>query len=96
MVVNNLDGVGIASPPDKTDAPLIIDANTVLPLAVAMECFEAITGRRGKVADFYGSIQLPQLPLGNSLDGAPSPDGVTPVQELCLLGAKALYHRASL
>jgi hypothetical protein len=79
VVVDNLHAVGVSFPPNKTDAPLIIDANVVLPFAIAVERLKVIAGRRSQVAEFHGSMQLPQLPLGDSLDGAPSPDGSTPV-----------------
>ena len=35
MIVNNLDVVGFIVSPLKTDSPLIVDANAILPFAVA-------------------------------------------------------------
>lgn len=92
MVVNDLHVVSVSFPPDKTDAPLIIDADAVLPLAAAMERFEAIGGWRAKVAELHRGIQLAQLSLRDSLDATPPPDELPLVQPLCILRAKALDH----
>jgi hypothetical protein len=96
MVVNALHVVSVAFPPNKTDTPLIIDANAVLSLAVAMERFEAIAGRRAKVTELRRGIQLAQLSLRDSLDATPPLDELPLVQALCILRAKALYHCPSL
>ncbi len=37
MVVNDFNLMGIAIEPDETDAPLIVDADTVLPFAIRFE-----------------------------------------------------------
>jgi hypothetical protein len=46
MIIRDLHRVGVAFAPDETNAPLVIDANAVLALAVAMQCLRAISGRR--------------------------------------------------
>jgi len=42
IAVHNLDFVCVTVSPNKTDAPLIIDANTVLTFAFTFQCFESI------------------------------------------------------
>jgi hypothetical protein len=42
VVVDNLDLVRVTIAPNKADAVLIIDPNTVLPLAISSEFFETI------------------------------------------------------
>jgi hypothetical protein len=44
MVIYNLDIVGIAVAPFETDAPLIVDANAVLPFPIAPKQLQAILG----------------------------------------------------
>ncbi len=64
MVVNDLYLMGIAIEPDETNAPLIVDADTVLPFAI---CFSA------------GSTKWNQMnpisPLLNGFDGEFQADG---------------------
>ena len=68
MIVHDLHVVGVSLKPDKTETPLIIDSNTVLPPPVPTECFQAISRWRCQVAQFRSTIQLTKLPAGNGLD----------------------------
>jgi len=45
MIVNNLDLVGFASVPAKTNSPLIVDTNAVLTFAISVEFLKTIAGR---------------------------------------------------
>jgi len=45
VIVDNLDVKYIAVFPAKADPPLIIDADTVLPLALTLESFEPVPWR---------------------------------------------------
>src|SRR4051812_21007303 len=45
VVVDDFNIVCVSFPPDKTDAPLIVDADAVLPPTFATQGLEAITGR---------------------------------------------------
>jgi len=40
----------------------------MLPLSVAMQCFQAIAGRSCQVAQFGGAVQLPKLSPCDALD----------------------------
>jgi hypothetical protein len=42
--VNDLDIPSLVVTPDKTDAPLVVDANTELTFPVAMQSFRPIAG----------------------------------------------------
>jgi len=41
MIVNDLNFVGLAASPKEAYTPLIIDADAVLTLTVALQCFQA-------------------------------------------------------
>lgn len=47
--------------PLEADAPLVIDANAVLPFAVALQCFQAIAGRHAKKVDAVRGVQQSEL-----------------------------------
>ena len=76
MVIDNLHIVGIPVAPDKADAPLIVDANTVLPFSVAFKRFQVISRGRGKVTKLRGNIQLPEFPLCHPLKSPKPPDAL--------------------
>jgi hypothetical protein len=68
MVISDFDFVSIAVTPDKADAPLIVDANAELALAVAAECFQTIAWRRRQITKFDSNVQLAQLALQNTFN----------------------------
>jgi len=76
VVIDNLHIVGIPVAPDKADAPLIVDANTVLPCSVAFKRFQVIPRGRGKVTKLRGNIQLPEFPLCHPLESPKPPDAL--------------------
>ena len=43
MVVNNLDITGIALSPHKTNPPLIVNSNAVLPLSISTQGFQVVS-----------------------------------------------------
>ncbi len=56
MIVNDLD-IGGAFIPSKTDAPLDVNANAVLPPPFALQSLQTMTRRRFKVAQPLGGRQ---------------------------------------
>jgi hypothetical protein len=68
VIIDNLDLVGVPVLPNKTNTPLVVDANTVLPLPATVQRFQPVPGRRCHVSQFRGTIQLPKLPPGDLLD----------------------------
>jgi hypothetical protein len=46
MIIDDFHIVAMAATPDKTDSPLVIDANRVLSFPAASQCFELIARRR--------------------------------------------------
>jgi hypothetical protein len=68
VVIDDFDFMGAVRFPAEADAPLIIDADGVLALPVALERFEAIAGRDGKVVECGDSVDLSEFPQGDALD----------------------------
>ncbi len=67
MIVGNLHLAG-RIPPDKADAPLLIDADTVLPRPIASQFFQSIAGRQMQIPQFHGAIEDLNLAFGLSLE----------------------------
>jgi hypothetical protein len=82
----------MALTPDKTDSPLIIDPNRVLPLPIASQWFQLISRRRSQNAQLRRSVKLKQFPQGDPLDGTEPPAVVIVKEVLSFLRAKALNH----
>lgn len=95
MIADNLDLVGVSFSPYKADAPLIVDGEAVLSLAVATQRLKANPGRRSQVAQFDRGIQPAQFPQRNSFHGPKAPDGLALVNELDVLRAKGLARLLS-
>jgi hypothetical protein len=58
MIVDDLDVKDIAVFPAKADPPLIIDADAVLPLALALESFEPISWRNPEILESERLMQI--------------------------------------
>jgi len=43
MIINDLDIIGVAASPDETNAPLIIDSDAMLTLAIAFQRLKPVT-----------------------------------------------------
>jgi len=56
MVIRYLDIKCITALPFKTDSPLIVNSNTILPFSVADQLFKAIRGRNPQVVDVEGVV----------------------------------------
>lgn len=92
MIVDDFHMVAMAVTPDKTDSPLIIDPNRVLPFPVASQCFQLISRRRSQNAQLSHGVKLEQFPQSDPLDGT-KPSAMMIVEKLLsFLGAKALNH----
>src|SRR6266446_1848278 len=73
VIVDDFHIVAMALTPDKTDSPLIIDPNRVLPFPIASQCFQLISRRRSQNAQLRRSVNLEQFPQGDPFDGTEPP-----------------------
>jgi hypothetical protein len=79
--------------PNKTDAPLIVDPDRMLPLAIGSQSFEAIARRHAQIGQRSRLIQKTQLSQSDILDvrrqfSAPTAG----LDQLCLGIGEALDH----
>ena len=76
MIVNNLDArwSGGSARPLEANSPLIVNANTVLALAVAHQSFKAIAGQNGQVSEGGGRFQTVELQARGALESRESLD----------------------
>jgi hypothetical protein len=63
MVVRDFDLVGVVPSPNETNTILIVDADTVLALPVAMEFSQSVSRRDFQIFQFHGSVNHRQFSL---------------------------------
>ena len=68
VIIDDFNFVRAVGFPAETDAPLVIDANGVLPHPVALEGFQAVAGWDGKMVEFGDGVKLGKFAQGNALD----------------------------
>lgn len=61
MVVSDFDIFSAIVGPHETDAVLIVDTNTVLPLAVTAQCFKSVSRRNAQIQELRGGIDVVEL-----------------------------------
>jgi hypothetical protein len=60
----NIDRARRTIRPFETNAPLIVDANAVLPLSAALQCLKAISGKERKILERAPRFKLIELEFG--------------------------------
>ena len=67
MVVDYFEPIGAVARPHKTDTPLIVDADAVLPFSIILQCFEPVGRRYPQIIERLRLVQHEQLPQGGLL-----------------------------
>jgi len=68
VVVHYFDLVSAVVVPNKTDSPLIIDANAVLSFSIALQGFQVIARGHSQTDQFIYGMKLQQLTPSHALD----------------------------
>jgi len=66
-MVDDLDIPAFAITPNKADAPLIVDANTDLTLAVAVQRLQTVAGRHAQIVESLRGVDCKKLRAGAPL-----------------------------
>jgi len=74
VIIDNLDvrWARRFARPFKTDPPLVVHANAVLSLSIALQCFETVARQGGQVLKDVGRFKAIQLEPGRSLNAGES------------------------
>ena len=92
MIVDDFDLMSGTFEPDEADSPLAVDANAVLPLAVAPKRFQTISRWRSKIAELRCRFQHPQLSPCGTFKNPESTNRLTRRQRAGILIAKGCDH----
>ena len=94
VIVDDLNLVGIAIPPAKADAPLLVNANTVLAGSIAPELLQSITRRHAEVAELLGRVHRHKFPQHRALEiRRISSNGLASEQSLGIAIGEGMDHR---
>ena len=93
MVIDDFDRVRMPVFPDKTDAPLVVDADAVLACPSALEGFETVAWRHAQVTQGFRRRELRELTEGYTLNiGGEPPRAFALPDLLRLFVAEILNH----
>jgi hypothetical protein len=68
VIVHDLNFVSIPLAPTEAKTPLVVNSDTLLPLPLPAQGFQAVPRRRCQIAQFRGAVQLPKLASRDALD----------------------------
>ena len=68
VVVHQFHLIGVTGPPDKTQSPLVVDADTVLALPITGEGLQSIARRHPKIVQVPSIVEDHEFLLRSSLD----------------------------
>jgi len=92
VIVDDLYVCGSFWCPDEADAPLLIDADTVLSLPVVFQRFKSIAGRYFQIVKNCRPIQLCELTEGRTLDIYPALHALAIEEGLSVFALEVLYR----
>jgi hypothetical protein len=95
MIVDDFDFVGIRFSPFKANAPLVVDANAVLALSVAMKRFQSIAWRLPQIRQQTGGMNGPELTKGGAFNRAEPLASLAPKNSFRFVIAKSSDHTFS-
>jgi len=96
MVVDDFNVECIPRAPAKTESPLLVHADAVLPLPVTFKLFQSVSRRDPQILKDGCGVQYSEFPKRNSMDTRPElPDGFTPKKAFRVSILEALDHNVS-
>jgi hypothetical protein len=92
MVINDLDVVDISLSPGEANPPLVIDPDTMLPLAVAFQSLKPVAWGDLQVLERFGAVKIQELPPRDSLKASKPQDLQVSKQGFSVPGSKGTDH----
>jgi len=96
VIVHDLHVEGVAVFPEKTDTVLVINADTVLPVAVSLQRFKVVSRSGRQIRQPLSCIEHSQFAQRHTFDCLESPDPFAVKQSLSLARAVGFDHWVSL
>ncbi len=82
MIIHYFHVKCIATAPNKTQSPLVVDSNTVLAFPITVQFFQSISGRIFQIGQRISNMQKSQFSVGLALDLNGKPSTMLPEKHL--------------
>ena len=82
MVINDLNFFGAVLAPEKTNSPLVVNANAVLAFTISFKRFKPIRRWRQQVPQLRCVVQHLQFACSHDVDIGEAPDALAVVKRL--------------
>jgi hypothetical protein len=92
MIINDLDFVGMASAPDKANAPPIVDADAVLLPPIPFQALKAVPRQGRERSEIHSGIKNIQLAKRRALDGLEPSHSFPAKETLGIRAAEGTNH----
>ncbi len=92
MIINNLHVVDVTFYPTETNTPLVVDADAVLPLTIALQRLQVIAWRNPQIVEHSGAMEVEQLAPRRTFDGTEPWDRNVIEEFLGVLAPEGLDH----
>src|SRR6267154_3112141 len=92
MIIDDLNGVGVPVAPLKTDAPLVVDANTVLSNPITLQFLQPASRQRPESEHVRRRVEKVQLPECLPLNGLEAANRFPTKEPLGLRTAEGADH----
>jgi hypothetical protein len=96
VIVDNFHLTGALIAPLKTDPPLIVYADRMLPFAVSRQFFKSIPRRYPGVVERHGGLEDRQFSLRNAFNIDKAPDAVSVREFLSIAATERFNHKTSI
>jgi len=92
MIIYDLYVVRVTFFPTETDAPLVVNANAVLPLTIALQRLQVIAGRNPQIVEHSSAMQIEKLAPRRAFEGAEPWDRNVVEKFFAVLAPEGLDH----
>jgi len=92
VVIHDLDFVGVAVAPGKAQAPLVIDADTVLALTIALQALQPVSRQQREGSHVRSRVQHVQFPQRLTLNDLEPAHGFPAEKALRISAAESPDH----
>ena len=90
MVVDDFHTMGTVVSPHKTDPPLVVDADAVLPRSVTSQSLKAVTRRSAQVIESPRHCQLGEFSQRHPFDVDPASHSIASIERFGIRAEKGL------
>jgi hypothetical protein len=92
VVIHDLDFIGVGVAPRKAKAPLVIDADAVLALAIGLEALQSVPRQQRERAQIRRRVDHVEFPQGLTLNGLEPAHGFPVEKALRIRTAESPDH----